>query len=107
MTLCERNKSCSIIDRIDQDYFYFIHTYYVSPNDEEVIVDTVEYGFNVTPLLHENNVFPTQFHPEKSDIPGLKMLKNFVTLNLYLNKNKFKTKYNSTMKKLIHEMEIS
>jgi imidazole glycerol-phosphate synthase subunit HisH len=82
MTLCERNKTCSIIDGIDKDYFYFVHSYYASPKDEEVIAGTAEYGFDVTAVLHENNVFATQFHPEKSGISGLKMLKNFVSMNI-------------------------
>lgn len=82
MTLCESKKSCSIIDGIDQDYFYFVHSYYASPEDEEVISGTTEYGFDVTAVLHQNNVFATQFHPEKSGVPGLKMLKNFVSMQL-------------------------
>lgn len=82
MTLGEKNKSFSIIDGVDRDYFYFVHSYYASPKDEEVIVGTVEYGIDVTAVLHENNVFATQFHPEKSGIQGLKMLKNFVKVNV-------------------------
>ena len=82
MTLCESKKSCSIIDGIDQDYFYFVHSYYASPEDEKVISGTTEYGFDVTAVLHQNNVFATQFHPEKSGVPGLKMLKNFVSMQL-------------------------
>jgi len=81
MTLCESKKSCSIIDGIDKDYFYYVHSYYADPKDEEVIAGTTEYGFDVTAVLHENNVFATQFHPEKSGDSGLKMLKNFVTIN--------------------------
>ncbi len=82
MAQCEKTKSCSIIDGINQDYFYFVHSYYASPNDEDIIAGTTEYGFDVTAVLHENNIFATQFHPEKSGIPGLKMLKNFVCMNL-------------------------
>lgn len=82
MTFCEKSKVCSIIDGIDKDYFYFVHSYYASPEDEEVISGTTEYGFDVPAVLSENNVFATQFHPEKSGVPGLKMLKNFVTMSL-------------------------
>lgn len=82
MTLCEKSKTCSIIDGIVKDYFYFVHSYYAFPEDEDVISGTVEYGFDVPSVLSENNVFATQFHPEKSGVPGLKILKNFVTMNL-------------------------
>lgn len=82
MTLCEKSKVCSIIDGIDQDYFYYVHSYYASPEDEDVIAGTTEYGFDVPAVLSENNVFATQFHPEKSGVPGLKMLKNFVTMSI-------------------------
>jgi len=80
-TMHESKKSCSIIDGIDKDYFYYVHSYYADPKDKKVIAGTTEYGFDVTAVLHENNVFATQFHPEKSGVSGLKMLKNFVTVN--------------------------
>ncbi|WP_394325458.1 glutamine amidotransferase-related protein [Methanobrevibacter arboriphilus] len=70
-------KSCSIIDGIDQDYFYFVHSYYASPEDEEVISGTTEYGFDVTAVLHQNNVFATQFHPEKKRSSWPKNVKEF------------------------------
>jgi len=79
----EKNRKTSIIDGIDKNHFYYVHSYYASPKDEEIIAGTTEYGFDVTAILHENNVFATQFHPEKSGLPGLKMLKNFVTVNPY------------------------
>lgn len=81
MTLCEKSKVCSIIDRVDKDYFYFVHSYYASPKDEDVISGTTGYSFDVPAVLSENNVFATQFHPEKSGVPGLKILKNFITMD--------------------------
>lgn len=81
MTLCEKSKACSIIDTVDKDYFYFVHSYYASPEDEDVISGITKYGLDVPAVLSENNVFATQFHPEKSGVPGLKILKNFVTIN--------------------------
>jgi len=81
-TTYESKKTCSILDRIDKNYFYFVHSYYGSPEEKEVVAGTCGYGFDVTAVLHENNIFATQFHPEKSGVGGLKILKNFVKINL-------------------------
>ena len=77
----ESKKRNSILDGIDKNYFYYVHSYYASPEDMQVVAGVTEYGFDVTAVLHENNVFATQFHPEKSGVWGLKMLKNFVKIN--------------------------
>jgi glutamine amidotransferase len=82
MTRCEITKSCSIIDGANRDYFYFVHSYHAVPDDEEVIAGITNYGMDLTAVLHRDNVFATQFHPEKSGIPGLKILKNFVDMNI-------------------------
>jgi len=77
----EKTSKNSILDGIHNKYFYFVHSYYCRPKDEEIIAGTTGYGFNLTAVLHENNVFATQFHPEKSGTPGLKILKNFIKVN--------------------------
>lgn len=77
LNLC---RPCSILEGMDGKYFYFVHSYYSNPDNEENIVATCDYGFDVPAALCENNVYATQFHPEKSGKFGLKILKNFVNL---------------------------
>lgn len=59
---------------------YFVHSYYVVPNDPEVTATTTNYGVDFTSMIWKDNVFATQFHPEKSQAVGLKMLENFARL---------------------------
>ena len=59
---------------------YFVHSYYVKPEDKKIIAATVNYGIDVPAVVCKDNVFATQFHPEKSGETGLKILKNFVEL---------------------------
>ena len=73
-------KECPILKGIDKKYFYFVHSYHVIPDDAEIIAGTCDYGIDVTAALSRNNLFSTQFHPEKSGEPGLKILKNFVNI---------------------------
>jgi len=74
------NDHCPILKGIDKQFFYFVHSYYADPADDSVVAGTSKYGTDFTAVLHENNLFATQFHPEKSGIQGLKLLKNFVSL---------------------------
>ncbi len=71
---------CPILEGLDGKYFYFVHSYYADTEDENVVVATTDYGFDVNAALHQDNVYATQFHPEKSGEAGLKILKNFVNL---------------------------
>lgn len=73
------NKS-PILEGVDKNYFYFVHSYHVVPDNEEIINANCDYGIDIVASLSENNLFSTQFHPEKSGIQGLKILKNFVNL---------------------------
>ncbi len=67
-----------ILDGIPENsYFYFVHSYYVAPEDESIIATTTDYGVEFTSMIWKDNVFATQFHPEKSQAIGLKVLKNF------------------------------
>ncbi|MDB5388967.1 MAG: imidazole glycerol phosphate synthase, glutamine amidotransferase subunit, partial [Planctomycetaceae bacterium] len=61
-------------------YFYFVHSYFVVPNDESVVAAKTEYGQNFVSMIAQGNVFATQFHPEKSQSVGLKLLENFANL---------------------------
>ncbi len=64
-------------DIADNSYFYFVHSYYVVPDDSAIIAGTTEYGIEFTSMIWKDNVFATQFHPEKSQELGLKILKGF------------------------------
>jgi glutamine amidotransferase len=62
----------------DGAYAYFVHSYYVEPND--FTIATSSYGTEFAAVVASGNVFGTQFHPEKSSLIGLRILKNFVEL---------------------------
>jgi len=61
----------------DKSYFYFVHSFYVVPDDEGIISTTTDYGVEFTSSVCKDNVYAVQFHPEKSQTLGLQMLKNF------------------------------
>lgn len=61
----------------DESFFYFVHSYYVAPNDTAVVSTTTDYGITFTSMVWKDNIFATQFHPEKSQESGLRILKNF------------------------------
>jgi glutamine amidotransferase len=62
----------------DDSRFYFVHSYYAEPADPHLTVGTSEYGQRFAAVLGRDNVFATQFHPEKSQRAGLDLLANFV-----------------------------
>jgi glutamine amidotransferase len=61
----------------DKSYFYFVHSYYVAPEDRSIVATTTDYGREFTSSVWKDNVFAVQFHPEKSQTLGLRLLKNF------------------------------
>jgi glutamine amidotransferase len=61
----------------DNSYFYFVHSFYVVPDDADVTAATTDYGITFTSMIWKDNVFATQFHPEKSQELGLRILKGF------------------------------
>jgi len=61
----------------DGSFFYFVHSYYVVPEDTAVIAATTGYGIEFTSSIQKDNIFACQFHPEKSQGVGLRLLKNF------------------------------
>jgi glutamine amidotransferase len=65
----------------DDSYFYFVHSYYVQPEQAQDVVGTTEYGQVFTSAVARENIFATQFHPEKSAAAGLQLYKNFVHWN--------------------------
>ncbi|MFW5937345.1 MAG: imidazole glycerol phosphate synthase subunit HisH [Halanaeroarchaeum sp.] len=71
-----------LVEGVDGEYAYFVHSYYADPDDPEAVVATTEYGVEFPAVVanEAGNVFGTQFHPEKSGETGLRVLRNFVDL---------------------------
>ena len=64
----------------DGSFCYFVHSFYCDPADEAVVAGETEYGARYASVVADENICGVQFHPEKSQTIGLKMLKNFTTL---------------------------
>lgn len=64
----------------EETYVYFVHSYYLEAEDEEIVTATSEYGVTIHASVENGNVFACQFHPEKSSEAGLKMLDNFLKI---------------------------
>ena len=64
----------------DQSAVYFVHSYYPEPTDRDLIAAEADYPTPFTAAIWHDNLFATQFHPEKSQAVGLTMLKNFAHL---------------------------
>jgi len=64
----------------ENDYFYFVHSYYVNPIDRDVIVAETSYGVSFASVIAYGSIYGTQFHPEKSGKPGVKVLQNFARI---------------------------
>ena len=74
-------KDCPLFAGISPDsYFYFVHSYYADPDDSSVTGATTEYGVSYCSFGWKGSVYASQFHPEKSQKNGLRMLTNFVGL---------------------------
>lgn len=64
----------------DGSHFYFVHSFYPKPEDDSIVATRTEYGEAFASSVWKDNVFATQFHPEKSQKAGLQLLRNFVAL---------------------------
>jgi glutamine amidotransferase len=64
----------------NNSHMYFVHSYEFVPEDKTVISATTEYSSNIVCSIEKENIFGTQFHPEKSDKIGLKIINNFINL---------------------------
>ena len=74
-------KDSKIFKNIENNsHMYFVHSYEFIPNDKNVISATTDYSSNHVCAVEEENIFGTQFHPEKSDKTGLKIIDNFISL---------------------------
>jgi glutamine amidotransferase len=69
-----------LVEGIDGEYAYFVHSYYAEPEDDDSVVATTDYGVEFPAIVanESGTVFGTQFHPEKSGETGLQLLRNFV-----------------------------
>ena len=64
----------------NNSHMYFVHSYEFVPNDKSVVSATTDYSSNIVCSVEKENIFGTQFHPEKSDKIGLKIIQNFIEL---------------------------
>ncbi len=62
----------------DKEFFYFVHSFYVIPEDKSIIASTTDYIDEFCSAIQIDNIWAVQFHPEKSQKVGLKLIKNFV-----------------------------
>ena len=74
-------KESKIFQNIENNsHMYFVHSYEFVPNNKDVISATTDYSSNIVCSVEKENIFGTQFHPEKSDKIGLKIIDNFISL---------------------------
>jgi glutamine amidotransferase len=74
-------KDSKIFKNIENNsHMYFVHSYEFIPEDKSVISSTTDYSSNIVCSIEKENIFGTQFHPEKSDKTGLKIIDNFIKL---------------------------
>ena len=74
-------KDCPVFKGVkDGTYFYFVHSYYCRAENPEYVAGVTEYGTSYISALWKDNIFALQFHPERSQADGLKILENFVKL---------------------------
>lgn len=79
LTLCSPSVPC-LQGIADQTRFYFVHSFYVETDDDEIVATTTDYGGPFVSSVWSGNIFATQFHPEKSQASGLALLENFTGL---------------------------
>tara|TARA_B100000161_G_C33352665_1_gene325287 strand:+ start:38 stop:646 length:609 start_codon:yes stop_codon:yes gene_type:complete len=71
----------SLFKKIDKrEFYYFDHSYYFYPSPKKNIIAEITYGKKIAAAISKNNIFGVQFHPEKSQLSGLKLLENFIKL---------------------------
>ena len=78
-TLSLKKKDCPLMDGVKTvDRFYFVHSYYAAPEEKDAILSTTSYGIDFCSSVWRDNIFATQFHPEKSQEAGLRLVENFI-----------------------------
>ncbi len=77
----EADKGFRLFKKIsDRDYFYFVHSYFVLPNNKDIVIAEVDYGESIAVAVNKDNIYGVQFHPEKSGDSGLAIFSNFVEI---------------------------
>ncbi|MDD4013390.1 MAG: imidazole glycerol phosphate synthase subunit HisH [Candidatus Omnitrophica bacterium] len=80
-TVSLKGGGCPVFRGIpDESYFYFVHSYYCVSLDEEISAGKTEYGVRYTSAVWKDNIFAVQFHPERSQSNGIKLLENFIKI---------------------------
>lgn len=76
-----KTPQCPLLKDIpDYSWMYFVHSYYVLPREKNIVAAATDYGIDLAAMIWKENIYATQFHPEKSQKLGIKMLENFVKL---------------------------
>ncbi|MCP9493294.1 MAG: imidazole glycerol phosphate synthase subunit HisH [Pyrinomonadaceae bacterium MAG19_C2-C3] len=78
-----RGEHALLKDTPDDSFFYFVHSYFCAPEHQEDALAVTEYGENYASIVARENVCGVQFHPEKSQAAGLKILKNFAEMDVH------------------------
>ncbi len=75
-------KNCSaLFHKLDEgSHVYFVHSYYCAPQDRSAIIAAVDYGLEFAAAVQSGSIYGVQFHPEKSQVNGLRILKNFLRI---------------------------
>ncbi|MBD3378907.1 MAG: imidazole glycerol phosphate synthase subunit HisH [Candidatus Omnitrophica bacterium] len=80
-TVSLSKRHCPLFKGLENDpYFYFVHSYYCESADRALVAGETEYGIRYTSALWKDNVYAVQFHPERSQENGLRVIKNFMDL---------------------------
>ncbi|MFJ5623419.1 imidazole glycerol phosphate synthase subunit HisH [Peribacillus loiseleuriae] len=74
------NHSSPLLKGLEEDYVYFVHSYFAVTNETEVVTASAKYDVDVPAIVTKENVFGMQFHPEKSSAIGMSLLKNYLSL---------------------------
>ncbi|MBA9026793.1 imidazole glycerol phosphate synthase subunit HisH [Peribacillus huizhouensis] len=74
------NNHSPLLKGLEEDYVYFVHSYFVVTNETEVVAASAKYDVDVPAIVAKDNVFGMQFHPEKSGSMGMSLLKNYLSL---------------------------
>lgn len=75
-------EDCPLFKNLQKNpYVYFVHSYYLTADDKDIVVATTNYGIDFDAAIGKGNVYATQFHPEKSGEVGLNILRNWVNLS--------------------------
>ena len=73
-------EGAKLFRRVERPIFYFVHSFHLVPGDQKVAVGYTDYGEHFVAAIQKNNIFGLQFHPEKSQREGLKVLENFLSV---------------------------